>query len=337
MLSLLRISLAGALLATLWLRRITWTWTICQLMRSSWPPFIPMPPSISSSLTHVEGWAWAQWEQEMSITRRPPLPIPEYFSPPTADMDLRRPFLVRGFLNGTSTLLTWTPEFFASAPYGDLLMDFFTDARIFNTVPNSVAPLKEIIQNISGGGPQKFASEMVFRKFPELLEDLNVTWLAAAFGHHFKKEYIGTTLTMPLFYAQGQHVTTTRTDLHCEPIGNVVLMLSGSKKWTLVPPSQSQYLRPQASPDGRAYIFSRRVPTALELQGLERYELIANAGDLLWVPTWTWHRVDYTPGVASLSLGMFHFRAYDFAVNNPLFAFALLPNLMKELWGLKAQ
>ena len=39
-----------------------------------------------------------------------------------------------------------------------------------------------------------------------------------------------------------------RTDLHAEPIGNVMLMLSGRKRWTLAPANASKLLRPRLSP-----------------------------------------------------------------------------------------
>ena len=29
-------------------------------------------------------------------------------------------------------------------------------------------------------------------------------------------------------------------------------------------------------------------------------------GDAVWVPTWTWHRVDYIDGVTALSASLFH-------------------------------
>jgi hypothetical protein len=70
---------------------------------------------------------------------------------------------------------------------------------------------------------------------------------------------------------------------------------------------------------------------------MERYEVTVDAGDVLWVPTWTWHRVDYIPGVAALSVSLFHLRVADLLRNNLVHAVALLPNLLKELIGLKFQ
>eukprot|EP00550_Attheya_septentrionalis_P011423 CAMPEP_0198305592 /NCGR_PEP_ID=MMETSP1449-20131203/57985_1 /TAXON_ID=420275 /ORGANISM="Attheya septentrionalis, Strain CCMP2084" /LENGTH=348 /DNA_ID=CAMNT_0044008127 /DNA_START=100 /DNA_END=1141 /DNA_ORIENTATION=- len=52
---------------------------------------------------------------------------------------------------------------------------------------------------------------------------------------------------------QQQH---SRTDLHCEPIGNVAVQLQGSKVWTLVDPKYSMKLRPSISKHGRAYFYS---------------------------------------------------------------------------------
>ena len=68
-----------------------------------------------------------------------------------------------------------------------------------------------------------------------------------------------------------------------------------------------------------------------------RYEIETVAGDVLWVPTWTWHRVDYLPGVASVSASLFHVRVEQIAAINPLFATLLTPNLFKELIGWKTQ
>ena len=68
-----------------------------------------------------------------------------------------------------------------------------------------------------------------------------------------------------------------------------------------------------------------------------RYEIETIAGDVLWVPTWTWHRVDYLPGVSAVSASLFHVKMDQIASLNPLFAGLLMPNLAKELVGWKTQ
>lgn len=69
-------------------------------------------------------------------------------------------------------------------------------------------------------------------------------------------------------------------------------------------------------------------------------------GDAIWVPTWTWHRVDYDTesdhessdrGSISLGASLFHFRPIDFVRNNPLFAVLMVPAMVLEVLGIKTQ
>jgi len=173
------------------------------------------------------------------------------------------------------------------------------------------------------------------------------------------------------------------TALHCEPIGNVAVQLHGHKHWTLVEPQYSWYLQPGVARDGRAFFASHaasndedddddvetdmfrdaendqhrsQLHRMLERMRIPYYSVITNAGDAVWVPTWTWHRVDYhgdndssspsstaTTSVdeafSSIALGasLFHFRLVDFVVNNPLFALLIVPALFRELIGYNTQ
>eukprot|EP00667_Euglena_gracilis_P017867 EG_transcript_18893 len=307
-------------------------WAASQLMRSLWPAVVgPLPSALQSAVAAAEEAAWAHWETPQPPC--PPLPVPEVALPgpgaPPLALDLTRPFVARGVLNDTNLLGLWTPEFFASPPQGNIMIDFFQDARRFNTVPDGFAPIWRIIHNITAGGPQKFGTEMVFRRYPNLFDEANLTWFPRLFGYELHSKDIGSTLTLPLFFAGGLEGATTRTDLHCEPIGNAMMMLKGQKKWTLLLPSQSSQLQPQVAPDGRAYIYATLPPDDPRLGTLQRYEVVVGEGDVLWVPTWTWHRVDYLPGVLALSVSLFHFRPWPFLLNNPLHALTLLPNLVK--------
>lgn len=93
------------------------------------------------------------------------------------------------------------------------------------------------------------------------------------------------------------------------------------------------------APDGRAYFYSSLSPSAAaeRLALLERFEVVAEAGDLLYLPTWTWHRVDYLDGVVALSVSLFHFRPLDFVARHAKLAALAAPNLAKELVGWKTQ
>ena len=56
---------------------------------------------------------------------------------------------------------------------------------------------------------------------------------------------------------------------------------------------------------------------------------------MLWVPAWTWHRVDYIADQPALSVSMFHVRPYAMFANSMEMAVLALPNMLKELLTLK--
>lgn len=206
-------------------------------------------------------------------------------------------------------------------------------------MPNSRARLADVVSAIVAGGPQKIGTELIFRRFPELLAQLGITDLVGPLlggAQHVAAHRLGFTLTVPVFMASGE--ARARTDLHCEPIGNLMLQLGGSKLWTLVPPSESRFLRPAVAPDGRAYFYSRMAMFDPEtsLTHVRRWRVESHTGDALWVPTWTWHRVDYLPRVTALSASLFHFRPEQ-TVHNPLYSALAVPNVLKELVGWKTQ
>mmetsp|Transcript_57979 Transcript_57979/g.141674 ORF Transcript_57979/g.141674 Transcript_57979/m.141674 type:complete len:310 (-) Transcript_57979:784-1713(-) len=153
------------------------------------------------------------------------------------------------------------------------------------------------------------------------------------------------------------------TGLHCEPIANIAVQLAGYRQWTLVDPKYSWRLRPAISADGRSFYPSWI--TTDQLQTVPRYEVMTSPGDALFVPTWTWHRVDYTTAAAaaaaetvetdgdmtgrrkqnandnendvSIGASLFHFRVGDYVRRNPLFALLLVPAIIKEAMGVSSQ
>lgn len=126
------------------------------------------------------------------------------------------------------------------------------------------------------------------------------------------------------------------TTLHCEPIGNIAVQLSGRKKWTLVQPEYSFHIKPGISPDGRAFFASWANES--DFENVPTYEAVTAAGDAMWVPTWTWHQVDYIESEdIAFGASLFHFRFFDFVQNNALFAVLIIPAMVKELLGFNTQ
>ena len=310
-------------------------WAAAQIVKALWP----FPSPLAES---VETWAWAQWEAPLLYRKLQSRPVPELPLGEPPPPDRARPFIVRGLLNGTGSPLVGNDfSWLTRGALGQLEVDFFSNASVEDgLVPDARGPLGSVVESIVNGGTAKLGTEMIFRSFPELLGQLQVAERVGPLlggESYIRESRLGTTLTVPVFMACGK--PRSRTDLHAEPIGNLMLQLGGRKRWTLVAPDQSRFLRPTLSGDGRAYFVSKQ-PTAdpeESLRHVERWSVETDSGDALWVPTWTWHRVDYIDGVVALSASLFHFRTEQVIRHNALFSVLAIPNVAKELIGWKTQ
>ena len=307
-------------------------------------------------LSFEEG-LWRKWEIKYQFKEKQELlNIPTITSlEDLSNINLGRPFLIKNLSKHSMLRLSNL----TSPPMSEITIDYFLDARRKNTVPDSRGKVGNIITQIIEGGPQKIGTQMIVEHFPEIVVQFvdDNPWLRNIFGNERVEEWrkLSAIVTFPIFVSRGREkketssssstttsdntmIGTTRTDLHCEPISNVVVQTVGSKKWTLVEPEYSHLLRPTVSPDGRAYFYSSLDPfNPNSLQNIPHYEVITEEGDIIYVPTWTWHRIDYSPNVVAVSLSIFQFIATDFVKNNPLYGLTLVPNLIKEAIGLKIQ
>jgi len=278
---------------------------------------------------------------------------------------LSKPLLLRGL---------WTEEQLAdpnrqlslegfASHLANLSVPFYSDATKSGysaLKPSGMAPLGEIVHNITvRQGKQKIGTQVIVERHPSLMSEVApIELVTELFGNHFDPDSIRgsgpfrlfpASTTVPVFLAGTAHAATDtnddnkhpRTDLHCEPIGNVAVQLHGSKMWTLVHPKQSVFLKPSVSRHHRAFYYSNLDPLDPgSLTSVPHYNVITKAGDALWVPPWMWHRVDYidtsddaTANEPALAASLFHFRPLEFGLNNPLFAILMVPNLIKELLG----
>lgn len=250
----------------------------------------------------------------------------------------------------------------------NLSIPFFVNASApYALSPDANAPFSAIVHNMTLGKPHKIGSQLLVQTYPELIKEVAPTDVVTTlFGDYFQPNHVvgsgpfglfPAMTTVPVFVARTGKTAMTndtdaandatckddstrddahpRTDLHCEPIGNVAVQLRGEKQWLLVSPQHSFRIQPAAAPDGRAFFasFSRN------LTSVPQYHVTTRAGDALWIPTWTWHRVDYVGNEQEVAIGgsLFHFRAFDFVRNNPLFALLIIPSLIKELIGYSTQ
>ena len=118
----------------------------------------------------------------------------------------------------------------------------------------------------------------------------------------------------------------------------------------------SYYLKPSIAQDGCAYFVSWLDPSVFQ-QITGYYNIIAYPGGGIYILPWTWHRVDYDNNNSdgeddniddedddnneyhNLAVGgsFFYFSPYDFIMNNPIFAWLIIPSIILELIGYHAQ
>jgi hypothetical protein len=321
-------------------------WAIIQVFRS-----VAGRAMLEGRLQGREEALWAQWEgasRDLAWAAPGLLDIP-LVTPDTkpGDIDLSRPFLAKNM--SAATVLSI--QDLLTPPLRDLEIDYFIDARKRNTVPDGRGLVGDIVSRMQKGGADKLGTQMILKAFPGIMEQFldSNPWLADIFGVQRVAAWraMGTTVTSPVFASRGRGVNptasqsldgTTRTDLHCEPISNLIGHTAGAKTWTLVEPKYSYLLRPTIAPDGRAYFYSSLDPfDPNALSHVPRYEVLAEKGDILYVPTWTWHRIQYLPDITAVSISIFEFVPSSFLRNNGMFAISLIPNLIKEVVGIKAQ
>lgn len=283
----------------------------------------------------------------------------------------------------------------------DQVIPYFENANRPGVLsPTAQAPCRDIIRGMLEGKAFKIGSQLLLQENPDWIEELvggrltsttNVTSgtiLKQLFGNHFTSDHLApgkvlpATTTVPVFIARtnekGQHQKNSIpiTGLHCEPIGNVAFQLYGEKEWTLVDPAFSHKLKPSLAKDGRAFFYSslslkegqESLTELLKEEKIPHRTVVTRAGDALWVPTWTWHRVDYVSerdghsrqikdnhlqsndschsesqnfeymdDMIAIGGSIFHFRPWEFFRNNPLYAWMIIPALLKELAGLSTQ
>lgn len=250
----------------------------------------------------------------------------------------------------------------------NLTVPYFWDSSKEGALtPDRSAPINEIISNMNRGAPHKIGTQLLIQHYPEIILEVAPTKIVTdLFGSYFTPNSVKgfgpyqifpALTTVPIFVANGttsfikKKQTTTNistkdksllnrpfTALHCEPIGNIAVQLSGKKQWTLIRPEFSNHVKPSLSPDGRAFFASWQSSKGLLDNQVPSYTAITVAGDAMWVPPWTWHRVDYIESnELSIGASLFHFRFFEFVQNNPLFAFLIIPAMILEVVGYKTQ
>lgn len=232
------------------------------------------------------------------------------------------PLVVKGFLKDSKAYKKWDLDFFSSK-YGDVKLPVIMNGGTENhqkyiksgkTEKYSYISMQEFIESIMNG--KKLYINNVSRIFgfhPELLDDLNLEKIEQYTGEDVKNDVHITNL---FFGGKG-----TGTSLHCSYTGNFFYNIRGNKKWYLIDPKHSKYLKPLLSRTGLFAVSQLDICNAKKEDytlNIPRMEVILDEGDLLFNPPWYWHAIsnlsDYTIACANRFTNF-----WSAFKNNPLF------------------
>jgi hypothetical protein len=121
----------------------------------------------------------------------------------------------------------------------------------------------------------------------ELKDDFDLSWLRKLRGLPFSWG------EDTRFFMGGKG---TFTPLHVGFSNFFFIQVMGQKKWIFYPPNNRMFL--DARTERTTYLFSQANPYELDnpkfplLKYATRYEVLLSPGDVIWVPSFTWHYVE---------------------------------------------
>ncbi len=216
------------------------------------------------------------------------------------------PIVIRGLIKDTDAIKKWSPHYFRNK-YGDTkLLNIKKGNQLKENaytsftqkIDASEVSIRDSIDNMLDKNSQSYYINNVteiFTKHPELVDDLNLNKLKKLDDSINKDNWLKINMFM------GGH--NTGSSLHCAVGGNFFFNVYGKKKWILIDPKYSKYLKSTPSKDFAFVISGYDIenPTK-ELKKIPKYEVVLEPGDVLFNAPWWWHYVknetDFTIGCA---------------------------------------
>ena len=233
-----------------------------------------------------------------------------------------RPVVIKGLIKDTVAVKTWGPKHFQEK-YGNTKLltlrkpddkeggayTSFNDSLDFKNIS-----LKDSIEGMLGEKETLYVNNVtqIFHDHPNLVDELELDRLQKV----EPKISPETWLKINLFMGGPE----TGSSLHCAVGGNLFFNVTGRKKWVLIHPKYSKFLKSTPSQDFEFVISGYDVENPSEiLKKIPKYEVILEPGDVLYVASWWWHFVknmtDFTIGCAVRD----HSAYWQSFKNNPMY------------------
>lgn len=186
----------------------------------------------------------------------------------------------------------------------------------------------EFLDQVENGGGKYMRFSPLLEKFPQLLDDFN---------HDFFKTMSGN--RWGLTYQMFMGAKGTFTPLHNAMTGFFFVNVCGVKRWALIPNHYIPVLNPDA--DGFGYNHSKAeadLSNAEDFPGLDRidrFELVMQPGDILYLPSWMWHSVKNEAPTIGVRCGFVYIKGM--LMEAPTLSFIRLfaarnPSTLEALW-----
>ena len=204
----------------------------------------------------------------------------------------RKPVVIKGYLKESNAVKLWDENYLK-----DIIDDNFeiTILEKEDELKLNDYKMNDFFENMKSNYIYINNDNTIFSNYPQLFNDIkdkfydliNTLQNSGLRNIHIANLFIG--------YNTPDKVKGSNT--HCGGSGNFFCMIKGSKKWTLVDPKYSVFLKGRVSESGiHAQTLLDMPDTDISndppiLEYLPRYEIVLEPGDILWNAPWWWHRI----------------------------------------------
>lgn len=230
-----------------------------------------------------------------SSVRRPTVSNVREESPKISDSQFLNickdgPLVFRGAAKDWPAVKNWSLDYFEKK-YGDSEVIIMDNVGLTYDEYEKL-PFRDYIRQLRNGSTKYLKFSDFVHDNPELKEDFDLDWLRKlqrlpfSWGEDTR------------FFMGGQR---TKTPLHVGFSSFFFTQVIGQKKWVFYPPNNRMFL--DARTERTTYLFSDADPYDSDnpefplLKYANRFEVTLNPGDIIWVPSFTWHYVE-NPGLS---------------------------------------
>lgn len=207
------------------------------------------------------------------------------------------PVVFKGVAKNWSACKEWDFDYFSNNFGKEPVI--FVNHEVYGSASNKsdfeISSLEEYIKSINDVNDQRYARfHPLLDRHPELKEYLNLRWLKERMMQKFFSGFIFNVLFI------GKSGSTT--NCHNEGNDNLFLQIYGKKKWYLWPSDYLYAFHPRANRSPAKYCDinpeNPQIREYLGYENLDYYETELEEGDILYVPSYTWHYTkNITPSI----------------------------------------